>query len=110
MSNLTASETVTSETGTSETVTNEAVTSETVTNETVTHEHTAYKTEKQREEDEWKAIQRLALDYDDTKTFEENEEINPNVAYAWERAGERKLKEKMELIQRVYASMGIIIQ
>lgn len=68
-----------------------------------------YKTKQQREEEEWKALQRLALDYDDTKTFGENEEINPDVAYAWERVGEIKLKEKMELMRKVYASMGINI-
>lgn len=68
-----------------------------------------YKTNQQREEEEWKALQRLALDYDDTKTFDENEEINPDVAYAWERVGEIKLKEKMELMRKVYASMGINI-
>jgi hypothetical protein len=70
---------------------------------------TTYKTKQQREEEEWKALQRLALDYDDTKTFGENEEINPDVAYAWERVGEIKLKEKMELMRKVYASMGINI-
>lgn len=68
-----------------------------------------YKTNQQREEEEWKALQRLDLDYDDTKTFDENEEINPDVAYAWERVGEIKLKEKMELMRKVYASMGINI-
>lgn len=78
------------------------------TSETVTATAT-YKTNQQREEEEWKALQRLALDYDDTKTFEENEEINPDVAYAWERVGEIKLKEKMELMRKVYASMGINI-
>ena len=52
-------------------------------------------------------MQRLALDYDETKTFEENEEINSEVAYAWERVGERKLKEKYELMMKLYESMGI---
>jgi hypothetical protein len=86
--------------------------SDLTTNETATTSETAtatYKTKQQREEEEWKNIQRLALDYDDTKTFDENEEINPDVAYAWERVGERKLKEKMELMRKVYASMGINI-
>jgi hypothetical protein len=68
-----------------------------------------YKTKQQREEEGWKNIQRLALDYDDTKTFGENEEINSEVASAWEMVGERKLKEKMELMRKVYASMGINI-
>lgn len=56
-----------------------------------------------------KNIQRLVLDYDDSKTFGVNEEINPRVASAWDMVGERKLKENIELMRKVYAIMGINI-
>jgi hypothetical protein len=71
------------------------------------HAEEQHAEEQHAEEQDWKNIQRLALDYDETKTFEENEEINSEVAYAWERVGERKLKEKYELMMKLYESMGI---
>jgi hypothetical protein len=58
-------------------------------------------------ENEWKELEELAAKYDTTKTFEENEAINCEMAYAWERVCEKKLKEQIELLKQKYAQMGL---
>lgn len=61
----------------------------------------------QSDADLWKEVEEAALKYDTTKSYEENEKINPDAALAYELVNERRMKEMYNMLQTKYASMGI---